>query len=59
MGCPPDDSDREESLLYTSPVAFHYFLYNRKCTAMDALRNVKFAEFKERMGFTVDGVDVA
>ena len=54
-----DDSDKKESLLYTSPVAFHYFLYNRKCTAMAALRSVKFAEFKERMGFTVDGEDVA
>ena len=45
------DSDKKEALLYTSPLAFHYFLYNRKCTAMAAVRSTKFIEYKERMVF--------
>jgi hypothetical protein len=52
------DSDKKEALLYTSPLAFHYFLYNRKCTAMAAVRSTKFIEYKERMGFSIDGHDV-
>ena len=54
-----DDSDEKEALLYTNPVAFHYFLYNRKCTAVQDLRFEKFKEFKELNGFTDGAMSAA